>query len=754
MVLSVRKAVSYLLITSIFSGTIAPSLQAMEGGDFPPPIRVNFSPGHSKIHPSIELEVLPSKSPAAAAAARYKGAVHEVGISFEDGDFPPPVTITIAARRDTGDSPHSLDEPNSQSPSYGSLGGSASPSRVALVIHGGERGVDGSPQLSSSHSSSSSLPGAVEFREGINGHQLPSSLVLGEDEADVEYGPPLPPRMAARRGSVVHNLTDADVELLRAYAKELSREIYRPSAASDSVFENIMGVPTVRDLFCSLQGPWNLLKMGVMIYASYIMSDVSIGLFDFSFFKQIIGLDNYYPYQAIQSNDVPSLAKTAFLYLFMAITLIPSFGSQIAEGYNRFFHFMRRTIKCDKRDLLYNPKNSKLIKTATITSILGAGVATLPKLYSIIQRIRLTGTYVGNAQYLSFAFYFLSNFYTILDSSTTSVHSLIHRYGHGDSPETARRRSVLLRLAQESITQWIGFSDDDKTARYGQLFSPGIDTLDERELYRMLFLLLDFGKIDDTANAEEAEEPAPVKTEPVVRKGLRWVSEGIATLAGPISFEVIRVTTKSQLTSLGCNESASDTLAYFTAAIGSAFTTVISRNVVRSSLHQVYDSWTGYKHKEDMASPDYNNSASGYTSHSRFRTGLTTYNSVIGEALGLTTGKTVYDNLTSFSVATRYSAGGVAMVAAGALTTLFLQRWTHKVINAVDKNAFQETRYLEGLSDPIGVMSDEVIEFARDVSLRIRCMPAEVVDDLYKVVLATPELRDRFLARLDPNPMV
>ncbi|RZI46085.1 hypothetical protein [Candidatus Finniella inopinata] len=564
---------------------------------------------------------------------------------------------------------------------------------------------------------------------------------------------PLPPQgVQVRRDALVQTMTQDDVELLKAYGAALSKTIYRPYNVSDSVFKNMMDVTTVKDLFLTPKG-W--LKLGLragLCYLSYDISDTTIGLFNFTLFKQIFGKENYYPYQAINNGNASDLAQTGFLYLFMLATATPSLGAQTYEGYQRLSHFLQGMKKSRRQRVLYNPKNSTLATVASVVLGAGAGIATLPKLYSLVQRFQQTGVYGGFLLNTSLSFYYLSNFYTLLDSSTSYVHSKIDRHLNGDDPDTARCRSILLDLSQNSITKWLELSPDQRKNK-AQEFSFATDQMSEAKLYEMLFVMFDSAKAAESVVLplqESREEPVRVQKQPLVRRGLRWFSEGVAALVGPLAFEVISTSAKSQLTSLGCDDRTSSGLAYTAASIGSVFTTMLSRSVVKNSLHQLYDSWTGYKNQEDMASSLYNNTSSGYTSYPKARKVLTTYNQLNGTLLGLTMGKSVYDALPTFPAGIRYPAAGVAMIASGALQTLFLQRWTHKLVNVVDKNILQKLERLKSLSDPSGVMSDEVVEFIRDARLWITRMPAPVVQQLHKLAFNS-DLRKGFLERLQQN---
>ena len=129
---------------------------------------------------------------------------------------------------------------------------------------------------------------------------------------------------------------------------------------------------------------------------------------------------------------------------------------------------------------------------------------------------------------------------------------------------------------------------------------------------------------------------------------------------------------------------------------------MLSRNVVRNSFTQVYDALTGYKDVDDVSSSLYANSSSGYTSHRKLRSCLTTYNQINGSLLGITMGKSVFDALPSFPAEVRYPAAAVATIVSGSMETLFLQRWTHKLVNVVDKNILQKVGCMRSLSDPIG----------------------------------------------------
>ena len=321
---------------------------------------------------------------------------------------------------------------------------------------------------------------------------------------------PLPSqRVHVRRDARVQIMTQEDVELLKAYGAALSHAIYRPSKVSDSVFENMMGVPTVKDLFLTPRGWLNLGLRGGYFYASYVMSDVSIGLFNFTFFNQIIHKENYYPYQAINNGNASDLAQTGFLYLFMAATLIPSFGAQYNDGHQRFVSFIKRVKDSKGQKFLYNTRNSTLTACSTITLGFGAGFAALPNLYSLIERLRVTGSYVGSGQYLTLAFYTLANFYTLFDSSTSYVHSKIDRHLNGDDPDTARCRSALLDLSQNSITKWLELPSDQRKNK-AQEFSVAMDQMSEAKLYEMLFTMFDFAKAAESVVLplqESTEEP-------------------------------------------------------------------------------------------------------------------------------------------------------------------------------------------------------------------------------------------------------
>ena len=56
-----------------------------------------------------------------------------------------------------------------------------------------------------------------------------------------------------------------------------------------------------------------------------------------------------------------------------------------------------------------------------------------------------------------------------------------------------------------------------------------------------------------------------------------------------------------------------------------------------------------------------------------------------------------YDALPILPTWIRYSAAGIAMIGAGSVETLFLQRWTHKLVNVVDKTVLQKTENLNPL---------------------------------------------------------
>lgn len=555
----------------------------------------------------------------------------------------------------------------------------------------------------------------------------------------VDIDSSLPRRSQERRGAFVQTLTGKDIELLTNYGKALDEQIYRPSQVSDSVFENIMGVPTVRDLV-SCKGTFRLLLRGGLLYVGYIVNDLNSSLSNYTLFKKISGKENYYPFLAIKERDVVAIFQTGSVYLFRLISGMPSYGAQCVEGSQRFMAFVKRISKCKNQDRLFNPKNSCVIASSSAVLAAGAGIVALPKLYSMVQQLKEAGSYGGNLLYISLSLYYLSNFYKLFDSSSTYTHSKINQYCSGDTSETAFYRKVLLELSQNSITKWFYLSNQEKTERYAKLFSPQIGDMKEKELYQMLFFLLDFGK---------TSEPIVPQKEPLVRQGLRWFSEGIAALAGPISFEVIKTSARDQLISLGCGQQASEGVGYAAASIGSVFTMMLSRTVVKNSLTQVYDAWTGYKHQEDIASSLYDNSSSGYTSHPRFRKCLTTYNQLNGNLLGLTMGKSIYDALPILPTWIRYSAAGIAMIGAGSVETLFLQRWTHKLVNVVDKTVLQKTEKLKSLADPVGVMSDEMIEYARNTRLWITRAPAPVVEQLYKLAL-TADLRQGLLDHLQP----
>lgn len=566
--------------------------------------------------------------------------------------------------------------------------------------------------------SSTASPAASSYRQST-----PSSKEIVRDQRSDEA-----PRI----------LTEEEVRQLITYAETLSRRIQHPTKVSDSVFENIVGVPKIKEVLTP-RGLIGLLERAALVYIAYDLSDTAIGLFDFTFFKQIFGKANYYPYQAMNDGNLTDLAMTLPLYLYMALSFIPSYGAQSHDGYKRFVSFVKGCRNCKGDDLLHNPKNAWLITTISAVAAVGSGIAVFPKVYSLEQRFRETGVYGGVFQYLSLFYYSTFNFYTLFDASTTAAHSKIHKYFNGDCPITAGNRTKLLDITQNAITKWLILSDEEKTARYDRLFSVQADDTDANRLYRILFDIFDFGRPTEP----RLEDLAPRPTEPKIRKGLRWFSEGVAAVVGPLSFQVIQTSVTKQLQSFGCGDEAANGVAYGCASIGSVFTTMLSRNVVSKSLTQMYDAWTGYKDDEEIASSLYASTSSGYTSHKKFRTCLTTYNQINGSLLGITMGKNVFDAL-PFPDWVRYPAAVVTTIASGSLETLFLQRWTHKLVNVADKNILQKINCLKPLSDSAGVKSDEFIEFVRDFRLWVTKMPAPMVQQMF--ALATHDgLRAAFL---------
>ena len=535
------------------------------------------------------------------------------------------------------------------------------------------------------------------------------------------------PDRSRREALAPHPLTGEDVDLLKEYGKLLSKRIHYPAKVSDSAFENVMGVPTIRELFTTLRGLFGLLARGALLYESFVMNDVAIGLFDFTYFKQMRGFDNYYPYLAIQNGNISDIFETGSAYLGMSLSLMPSYGTQCMDGCKRIPLFFQEYCSPDIHKTLHNPKNMRLITTSSVILAIGSGVAALPKLYTLIQR--LEGTYIGNGQFLAMFVYSIANFYTLFDSSTTYAHSKIHHYFNGDCPITAGNRTTLLNITQNSITRWMTLRDPEKIHLYNQLFAAQERDTDTNRLYRILFFLFDFGK----------PEADPRQEEPKLRKGLRWFSEGVAAVVGPLSFQVIQNSASNQLKSLGCDDSYANGIGYGLASIGSVFTTMLSRNLVGKSLTQMYDTWTGYKDVEDISSSLYASTSSGYTSHQKFRTALTTYNQINGSLLGITMGKNVFDAL-PFPDWVRYPSAVVSAIASGALETSFLQRWTHKLVNVVDKNILQKVVCLQRFADPVGVMSDEFIELVRDFRLWVTRMPAPVVHNMCTLAV-NPGLR-------------
>lgn len=593
---------------------------------------------------------------------------------------------------------------------------------VSVPIEMNTRGSGGSGMLVGSSATIANQSHDYVSSSSGNGRQnTPSS----NDVAKININSPIERRNAL----VPQPLTEDDIRLLTDYVDALSKRIIYPYEASDSVFENIMGVPTFTELFTTPRGLLGLLARGALLYESFVMNDVTIGLFDFHYFKSIRNLDNYYPYLAFQKGNISDIFETGLAYLGMLLVVMPSYGMQCMDGCKRIFSFFKRYCsRSDDHKILHNPKNEQLITASSITLTVGSAVATLPKLYDLIQR--LTGTYIGSGQFLTMFVYSISNFYTLFDSSTTYVHSKIHYYFNGDCPLTAGNRTTLLNITQNAIIRWMALSDSEKIQNYNQLFASQAGETDVSRFYRMLFFLFDFGKTD----------PVPKPEEPKIRKGLRWFSEVVASAVGPLSFQVIQTTVKSQLESLGVEERHSQGIGYFAASIGSVFTTVLSRNVVNKSLTQLYDAWeTVYKDVDDISSSLYASSSSGYTSHDRFRKYVTTYNQINGWLLGITMGKNVFDAL-PFPNWVRYPAAVVAAIASGSLETLFLQRWTHKLVNIVDKNILQKVGCLKSMADPVGVMSDEFIEFVRDFRLWVTRMPAPVIHNMCALAV-NPGLR-------------
>ncbi len=567
------------------------------------------------------------------------------------------------------------------------------------------------------------------------GDSTPSSMgisrqdVLPDSAVAISINSPI-----ERRGALVPQpLTEEGVKLLMNYGTALSKQVYCPSEVSDSAFKNIMGVPTVKELLTTKKGLLGLLSRGVLLYVSYDFSDISQGWLEVSLFKKIFGLVNYYPYQAIQNANIADLAATGPLYLFMFPGLITSYGAQCYDGCERIVSFVKR--RKEKSNELYNTKNAWIITSSSVALAIGSGITALPKSYSLFELLQQTGTWGDSAIYFSYAYYFASNFYTLYDSSTTYIHSKIHNHLNKDDPTTASYRSTLLSITQNAITRWMDLPDQEKTERYNQLFAPDGGDMDAKRLYQRLFFLFDFGR---------ETEPVRRQEEPKIRRALGWFSEGLSAVVGPLSFRVIQTSVKSQLDSFGCfEESTTSGLGYCAASVGSVFTTMLSRCVVRNSLTQVYDAWTGYKNVDDVSSSLYANSSSGYASHRKLRSCLTTYNKINGSLLGITMGKSVFDAL-PFPDWVRYPSAVVAAITSGSMEALFLQRWTHKLVNVVDKNVLQKVRCMQSLSDPEGVVSDEFIEYVRNIRLWITKAPDSVVQELCKLAV-TPGLRGKLM---------
>lgn len=99
-------------------------------------------------------------------------------------------------------------------------------------------------------------------------------------------------------------------------------------------------------------------------------------------------------------------------------------------------------------------------------------------------------------------------------------------------------------------------------------------------------------------------------------------------------------------------------------------------------------------------------------------------------------GKNVFDALPSLPTGVRYSAAAVAEIVSGSLETLFLQRWTHKLVNVIDKNILQKVGCLQFMTDPVGVMSDEFMDYKNasagcTANVCIGCQPRVKAKTIY-----------------------